>query len=77
MTAACAAIWLAERPDDDWLAWPLGWFKPTEDRFDVLVDGRLESNMPWVAECFLEWFLSNGDVAPWAANLDPAGREKF
>jgi hypothetical protein len=25
------------------------------DRFDTLVDGRDESNMPWVAECFLAW----------------------
>jgi hypothetical protein len=25
------------------------------DRFDVLVEGKVESKRPWVAECFREW----------------------
>lgn len=89
MTAALAAIWLADREEllevaaaaaaaaAAWLDWAmLSW-----DRFEVDVDGRVESKRPCVAECFLEWPLSSGAAdrlgvtsrAPAAA----AGREKL
>lgn len=74
MTAACAAIWLADKPPvagpEAWLLGPI----PTCDRLEVLVEGRVGSNMPWVAACFLEWVLRTGDDEPWAAVRGAAGR---
>jgi hypothetical protein len=72
MIAACAAIWLAVKEE-------LG--PETCDRFDVLVEGNVGSNRPCVAECFLEWPLSSGELAA-APDLPPEGapppgREKF
>jgi hypothetical protein len=61
---------------------------PTCDRLDVLVDGSVGSNRPWVCECFLEWLFAElgvrgDDVRSGslpdarAAAVDKLGREKF
>jgi hypothetical protein len=50
------------------------------DRLEVLVEGRDESKSPWVAECFLTWWLlSSGDEEPVCVTERPAfpGREKL
>jgi hypothetical protein len=71
MTAACAAIWLADNSrcadiGGDGCATP----RPRCDRFDVEVDGSVESNMPAFCECFLECplpprnVLVTGDALP-------------
>lgn len=93
MTAACAAIWLAAMAAaaefeaaaaaaaaaaEDVEGGPAWWFMPTcDERFEVLVDGSVGSNMPCVAECLRECPLSNGPPGePWVMTREPAGREK-
>lgn len=75
MTAAWAAIWLAESVVVELDAWLM----PTCDKFDVLVDGSVGSKSPCVVECFLAWCLIRGDVAPVCEGVlvPAAGREKF
>ena len=51
------------------------WLIPTCDKFEVLVDGKLESNNPCEFECFLEWPFSIGDEAPCVTDLIAAGLE--
>lgn len=72
--AACAAIWLADSVVLDPEACP-PWLMPIWERLDVLVEGRLGSNSPGLAECFLVWLRMRGDEEPWPAGL--AGREKL
>lgn len=74
MTAAWAAIWLADSAALELLACP-PWLMPTCDRFDILVDGRVGSNSPGWAEYFLVWFFIIGEDDPPVGTL--AGREKL
>jgi hypothetical protein len=75
MTAACAAIWLADIAavfDDGCGA--------TCARFEVAVDGNVESNNPCVAAYFFDSFLTKVDGDPSVATRgEPAalGREKL
>lgn len=60
MTAAWAAIWLADKDEFDAAAAAAAAMEPAValvlwcERLDMLVEGRVESNRPCVAECFLE-----------------------
>ncbi len=75
MTAAWAAIWLADNA-------PCGgcccWDMPTCDRFEVVVDGNDGSNMPCVAVCLRDSVLCSVDGEPWVTTRgEPGfGREK-
>lgn len=88
MTAAWAAIWLADSAEfaeaaaatAAIAAAPAVVFMLTCERFEVLVDGRVESNKPCVAECFLELLLRSGGDSEGAVKrlvALGAGREKF
>jgi hypothetical protein len=37
---------------------------PTCERFDVLVEGKVELNRPALAECFLEWPFAAAEKDP-------------
>ena len=92
MTAACAAIWLADMPALDAEAaaaaaaaaeaeredGPPWCVMPIcDDRFDVLMDGSVGSKEPCVAECFRECPLTSVAGDPWVTARVPAGREKL
>ena len=78
MTAACAAIWLAVNAALCPTVAELLLCAPTCDKLEVAVDGSVGSNMPCVAVCFLDSFLTNGDEEPCVTALgDPVGLEKL
>jgi hypothetical protein len=55
MTAACAAIWLADISRRVGASFGEDCANPTFERLEVLVEGRVGSNMPAFCECFREW----------------------